>query len=146
MPKFMKTLNNISRSQAIFRHNKVSAKDLASGHYAYILAICRVPGCSQEELARELCVNKSTVTRNVNFLEENGYILRNPLPHDKRQFAIFPTEKMRAVLPEIQNASAEWMTLLSEGIPQEELDIFNTVLGRMQDKAREIIERQEVGK
>ena len=146
MSKFMKTLNNISRSQAVYRHNKISANDLQSSHYAFVLAICREPGRSQEELAKELCINKSTVTRNLNYLEEKGYIKRHSLPNDKRQFSISPTEKMLSVLPEIKKVSLEWMTLLSQGIPQNELDIFNSVLERMQIKAKEIIERQEESK
>ncbi|MBE6789266.1 MAG: MarR family transcriptional regulator [Ruminococcaceae bacterium] len=146
MSKFMKMLNNISRSQAIYRHSRVSADDLQGGHYAFVLAVCRQPGRSQEELARELCVNKSTVARNLNYLEEKGYILRQPFKNDKRQFSVLPTEKMLAVLPEVRAASAEWMTLLSEGIEQDELDIFNSVLSRMQARAREIIKRQEENK
>ena len=146
MSKFMKMLNNISRSQAIYRHGKISADDLQSGHYAYALTICKEPGRSQEELAKELCVNKSTVARNLNYLEEKGYISRTPMPSDKRQFSVFPTEKMLSVLPMIKQASSEWMELLSEGIPNDELDIFNSVLKRMQDKAREIIESQEESK
>jgi DNA-binding MarR family transcriptional regulator len=142
----MKTLNNISRSQAIYRSAHISAKDLHSGHYAFVLAICREPGRSQEELAKELCLNKSTVARNLAPLEENGYISRIALPHDKRQFAVYPTEKMLDVLPEIKKASIEWITLLSEGIPQDELAIFNSVLERMQARARDIVERQEENK
>ena len=143
MSKFMKMLNNISRSQAVYRHGRISADDLQSGHYAFALAICREPGRSQEELAKELCINKSTVARNISHLEENGYITRKPLKNDKRQFSVYPTEKMLAVLPEIQKASIEWMMLLSEGIPTHELEIFDSVLMRMQEKAREIIEKQE---
>ena len=143
MSKFMKMLNNISRSQAIYRHSRISAEDLQPGHYAFTLAICREPGRSQEELARELCINKSTVARNLTVLEEKGYIYRTPLPNDKRQFSVFPTEKMLAVLPEIKQASTEWITLLSEGIPEAELAIFDAVLERMQARAREIIEKQE---
>ena len=143
MSKFMKMLNNISRSQAIYRHGRISADDLQSGHYAFVLAICREPGRSQEDLARELCVNKSTVARNLNYLEEKRYISRKPLPNDKRQFSVFPTEKMLGILPEIKTASIEWMELLSEGIPKDELNIFDSVLSRMQEKAREIIEKQE---
>ena len=146
MLKFMKMLNNISRSQAIYRHNRISANDLQSSHYAFTLAICREPGRSQEELARELCINKSTVARNLNCLEERGYIVRNPLPNDKRQFAVYPTEKLISTVPEIRKASAEWMDLLSEGIPQDELDIFSSVLERMQARARDIIAGQEESK
>ena len=143
MSKFMKMLNNISRSQALYRHSRIAADDLQTGHYAFALAICRKPGRSQEELAKELCINKSTVTRNLNTLEENGYIKREALPQDKRQFAVFPTDKMLAVLPRIQAASTEWMALLSDGIPKEELDIFNTVLRRMEERARTIISTEE---
>ena len=143
MPKFMKMLNNISRSQAIYRNSKIDAEDLQAGHYAFVLAICREPGRSQEELARELCINKSTVARNLNYLEEKGYLTRLPLPQDKRQFSVHPTPKMTDVLPQIKRASMEWMTLLSEGIPSEELQIFDAVLERMQSRAREIIETQE---
>ena len=146
MARFMKMLNNICRSQAIYRHSRVSADDLQSSHYAFVLAICREPGRSQEDLARELCVNKSTVARNVNCLEEKGYVTRSPLPQDKRQFSVFPTEKALCALPEIKAASSEWMRLLSEGISQAELDTFDSVLQRMQEKAREIIEQQEVSK
>lgn len=146
MPRFMKMLNNICRSQAIYRHSRVSAEDLQSSQYAFVLAICRQPGRSQEELARELCVNKSTAARNITCLEEKGYVVRTTLPHDKRQFSVSPTEKALGVLPEIRTASAEWMTLLSEGISREELDTFDRVLQRMQEKARTIIEQQEVSK
>ena len=146
MSKFMKMLNNISRSQAIYRHSRISATDLQTGHYAFALAICREPGRSQEELAQELCINKSTVARNLNYLDERGYIHRTSLQNDKRQFSVYPTQKMLDILPEIKKASSEWMALLSDGIPQEELVIFNSVLERMQERAREIIANQEENK
>ena len=139
MAKFMKMLNNISRSQAVYRRSRVSAEDLLSVHYAYLLAISHMPGCSQEEIAQELCVNKSTVARSLNYLEEKGYITRKPLPSDKRQFSVFPTEKMAAVLPEIKAASKEWRDYVSAGISEDELEIFDSVLSRMQEKARELI-------
>ena len=143
MPLFMKMMNNISRSQAVYRHSKISANDLHPAHYAFALAICRVPGRSQEELARELCLNKSTVARALTLLEERGYVRRESLPNDKRQFAVHPTEKMLEVLPEIRRASGEWTELLSEGIAEEEMAIFNSVLERMEIKAREIVGGQE---
>lgn len=143
MSKFMKLLNNISRSQAVYRCSRISAADLQSCHYAYILVVCRMPGSSQEDLARELCVNKSTVARNINYLEEKGYVSRSPLLQDKRQYSVYPTEKARRILPQIRAASSEWMTLLSEGISHSELEIFDSVLLRMQEKARKIIEEQE---
>ena len=146
MLSFMKMLNNISRSQSVYRHSRISASDLNSGHYSFILAICREPGRSQEELARELCLNKSTVARALTSLETNGYILRTPLPNDKRQFSVHPTEKMLGVLPEVRKTSAEWRDLLSEEISESDMQIFYSVLERMEERARTIIENQEAVK
>ena len=146
MSKFMKMLNNISRSQAIYRHERISADDLHSSHYAFVLAICRNEGRSQEELVKELCLNKSTVARALNSLEEKGYITRTPLPQDKRQFSVYPTKKMIDVLPEVKKASEEWMLLLYDGIAPEELEVFNSVRKRMQERARKLIEEQEENK
>ena len=53
---------------------------------------------------------------------------------------------MLSVLPEIKSASREWMELLSEGIGEDELKIFNSVLMRMQKRAGELIEKQEADK
>ena len=146
MSKFMKILNNISRSQAIYRHSRVSDGDIQGNHYSFLLAICREPGRSQEDLARELCVNKSTVARNVCYLEEKGYVERQPLENDKRQFSVFPTSKALEILPEIRSASEEWMSLLSQDIPKADLEVFDRVLKLMQEKARSIIDNQEVEK
>ena len=146
MSKFMKMLNNISRSQAIYRYGNISAKDLQSGHYAFVLVICGHPGSSQDEIARELCINKSTVTRNLNCLEEKGYISRTPSMSDRRQMSVYPTEKMLEILLEVKKASEEWMDLISDGIPEDQLVIFDSVLERMESRAREIISKQEESK
>ena len=53
---------------------------------------------------------------------------------------------MLSVLPEIKDASIEWIKLLSEDIPKDELEIFDSVLMRMQEKARDIIKKQEEDK
>ena len=138
MAKFMKLLNNISRSQAIYRKREISVEDLQGAHYAFTLAICREPGRSQDELARELCINKSTAARNLSYLEDRGYVKRVPLENDKRQFSVYPTERMLAILPTIRSTSQKWMELISDGISDVELSVFNSVLERMHKRAREI--------
>lgn len=143
MPRFMKTLNNISRSQATFRSQRVSAEGLCSSHHAFVLTICKNPGHSQEEIASELCLNKSTVTRALSHLEEQGYITREQASDDKRQLAVFPTPKMLDSLEEIRAASREWNSLISDGIPQEELEIFYSVLSRMEERAKGVIRNGE---
>lgn len=142
MARFMGMLNNISRSQMIFRQGRIPAEGLSIAQHAFVLTICRKPGRSQEELARALCLNKSTVARNLAAMETNGYIRREQHPTDKRQLLVYPTERMLAILPNELAASEEWSALLSEGISEEELALFHSVLERMLARAREIVERE----
>ncbi len=135
MPKIMKTLNTIHRCQSVFRNEKANI-ELCSAHHPFVFAICREPGRTQEELSRDLCLNKSTVARACSQLEERGYIRREPNSKDKRQSLVFPTEKMLGALPEIRAVSAEWNKIITSGISDEELEIFNSVLSRMEKSAK----------
>mgnify|MGYP002513922468 CR=1 FL=1 len=123
-----------------------SAKDLQSCQYAFVLAICREPGRSQEELAKELCVNKSTVARNLNFLEEKGYIKREPLQSDKRQFSVYPTDKMLELYPKVCSVAYEWRRYLTEELSEEEITFLESVLERVSEKAQAYVDSKEAEK
>ncbi len=139
MPNMMKTLNNISRCQSVFRTMSPVAEDLCAAHHTFVFAICRNPGRSQEELAREICLNKSTVARTLTYLEEHGYVTRKPNLEDKRQFLVYPTEKMLAVLPQVRAIAEEWNKLITTGIPEDKLQVFYSVLLDIEERAKTII-------
>lgn len=137
MPKFMKSMNIISRCQAAFRSRKLDA-DIGPCHHSLILAICRAPGRSQDELAKDICLNKSTVTRALAQLENLGYVERKPNPADKRQTLVEPTEKMLLILPKVKAVTAEWNSLIAEGISEEDMAVFRSVITKMEANARKI--------
>lgn len=145
MPRIMKILNNISRCQSNYRASKLRTDRLCVGHHAFVLVICRNPGSSQEKLSRELCLDKSTVARALSHLEEKGFIKREANVENKRETLVFPTEKMLEILPEVRKITNEWNELLVSEIPEEELEVFYSVLSRIEGKAWMIIEDLEGG-
>ena len=134
MPRFSKRLNNISRMQSLFRAERLNS--LNPSYHTYILAICRMPGVTQDALAKDICVNKSTVTRRLDWLESEGYVLRKSDECDKRCTLVYPTEKMKAILPEIKKIAGEWMRTLTDGISDEEIAVFESVLCRMESRGK----------
>lgn len=140
MPKIMKSLNIISRCQATYRNSKLKVEGICACHHAFILMITKEPGRSQEELTREICLNKSTVTRTLSHLEKYGYIIRTPNPDDKRQFLVYPTDKMLEILPNVRAVSKKWNECISQGISNEELEVFYSVLQRMETKAKSLVQ------
>ena len=143
MPKFMKNINILGRCAGMFRSEKLKETGLGACHHSYILAVCRRPGISQDELAREICINKSTVTRHLAALEESGYVERRPSEADKRVTLVFPTEKALAILPTVRAVIREWNEFLTEGMDEEELERFAATLSRIAERAREYSEREE---
>lgn len=139
MIRFMKSLNNISRCQSLYRTEKLKAEGICACHHAFILCISKNPGRSQEEIAKELCLNKSTVARALTHLEEYGYISRSENPSDKRQFLVFPTKKTEELLPLVKSTAKEWNESITQGIDEKELEIFHSVLDRIEKKAKEKI-------
>lgn len=134
----MKSMNVISRCQAIYR-SAVLESELSPVHHSFILAICRAPGRSQDELARDLCLTKSTVTRALSFLEDGGYVLRKTNPDDKRETLVFPSEKMLSVHSEIRRIANEWNSGLTRDIGEEELAVFKSVLAKMEKNAKSLV-------
>ena len=139
MPRIMKTLNDISRCQALFR-NESAARGRADGltpcQHTFVLAICRAPGRTQDELARDICLNKSTVARTLAELERGGFVRREVNKSDKRCMLVYPTEKMLAVHNEVAEVADLWNAEILSGISDSEIEIFRSVLVRMNKNAR----------
>ena len=136
MPRIMKTLNNISRCQATFRTERLNAEGISACHHAFILTIGRMPGLTQDMLAKELCFNKSTVTRTLNHLESHGYVLRKGNPDDKREILVYPTQAMLDNLPKVRTITQEWHDGLTADIPEDEMTVFYTVLQKLERGAK----------
>ncbi len=139
----MKKINTISRCAVLYRNDKLNDSSLTPLFHSYFLVISRRPGITQDELADELCINKSNVTRGINNLEDNGFVLRKNDENDKRILRVYPTEKMLNKLPEVKSVLRQWNSYLTGDIDEEELKIFQKILDRITDKAKNYIKNRE---
>lgn len=138
MATIMRKMNIISRCEAIYRTQK-SSEQLQGVYHSYVFAICRNPGLSQDKLAKYLCINKSSVTRHLAHLERDEYVKRVTSEEDKREILVYPTQKMLDILPEVAKITTEWNALVAQGITEEELTLFHSILDKMLDKSIEIV-------
>ena len=145
MATIMRSVNVLSRCEAIWRTEKLGIEEIGGNHHSFILAICANPGKPQEWLAKSLSLNKSTVTRTLCYLEEKGYVKRNPDETDKRVLLIYPTEKMLEILPRVKEITQKWNALITEEISEDELLLFRSVLEKIREKAKAIIYSGEDG-
>ena len=142
MPPIMRKINIISRCQGIFRANNLQSDELSPCHHSYILAISHNPGITQDELSRNICVNKSNVTRTLVYLENAGYVERKPSKTDKRAIQVFPTQKMLDIFPQIKQIVIDWNNYLTKDFSDDEMEIFQSVLEKISERAKNYIENK----
>ena len=139
MPRIMKSINTMHRAQASYR-TRIMGDEISAAHHTFIFAITANPGKTQDELATLLCLNKSTVARVIAQLEERGLCKRTPNPKDKREQLVYPTEAMEELLPRVREVARAWSDIISEGISDEELEVFASVISRMESNAKRALE------
>lgn len=118
MHPFMQQISITYRCAMRFREKELADTGLAGCQTPYLTALCRRPGISQEELSRELNVNKSSVTRQLSVLEEKGYVRREADPADKRSLLVYPTQKTHEIMGRIFACYGEWNNYLTQGLSE----------------------------
>ena len=96
-----------------------------------LLTISSREGIHQKELAEMMHVNPSSMSEFINILEDEGYIVRNADPEDKRATLITLTEKGSARAAEIRDEREERFSRLFGSLSEEEKIQLNDLLGKI---------------
>lgn len=144
MPSFTHSLNIIGRCTQMQRSAGLKKLGICGGQVPYLLRLCRCPGISQEELARALYFNKSTVTRQIAALERQGLVRRELSPEDRRRQLVYPTERALEIAPKIRELVCGWNDYLLADLTEEERLQLQALMERVSQRARDYIDR-EVG-
>ena len=103
-------------------YNLTRVKWLALG------ALSRQNGMTQTELATYLELDKSTVGRLIDRLEERGFVRREKDPKDRRIFRIFIAETAFPVLRELEEVAEDVRAQALSGISKEDRQKLYTLL------------------
>ena len=142
MPSFTRNINLISRCGNAYRGEGLAGSGLSASHYFYVLAICNHPDISQDQLARRLYLNKSSVARAVATLERDGFVERVPHAEDKRVLLLRPTERALTLLPRVREVARGWNEFLLSDLEEGERDAFLATLEKISQKAMSYIDER----
>lgn len=143
MDSLMRSINRTHRCSIRYYSEQMKTDSISGHQHIYIFQICRHPGISQEQLSQRIAVNKSTVTRQLSSLEQNGFIRRCSSCEDKRIMQVFPTEKAEALYPKVLETMRSWNRLLMEDFTESEQELLLSMMQRVQKKALQLAEEEE---
>lgn len=113
----------IYRNTQCYMDKRLEKFKLSTGIYPYLLILNENEGISQNEISRELNVDKAMSARTVRKLIELGYIKKRENKEDIRAYKLFLTDKGRKIIPEIRKVINNWIDILVEGCSEEEKEI-----------------------
>ena len=143
MPPLMRQINITARCATLYRERELTGTGLAGCQTPYLLALYRRPGITQEELARELNVNKSSVARHLASMEKEGYIRREPSPDDRRSLLVYPTEKAHALHDRLSDVLRTWSGYLTADFTDEERETLSRLMARVAARAEAYVKGDE---
>lgn len=137
MSQFSRDINAIGHHLRERRRDYMEPLGLKGIHARMIMLICEKPGSSQERLSRQMGFDKSTIARQVELLEDKGFVERRPSEKDKRVLCVFPTAKMEEFYPGLRDSMDAWDNELLEELTVEERQQLAVIMEKI---------RQRIGK
>lgn len=134
MSQFSSNFNAVDRYLRRYRREYMAPLGLRGIHARLFMAICRTPGCSQDQLAKRMWFDKSTIARQMELLETKGFITRKPSETDKRVLCVYPTQQMLDFQPGLKAAMEQWENTLLQDLTPEEKEQLNELLTRVRQR------------
>lgn len=117
--------------------------ELYPGQPPLMFSLEREPGRSQNELAKELSIQKATLTVMLNRMEKTGLVRRESDARDQRISRIFLTDKGRGLLVRLQRTLDVLEEQAMKGFSEEEKQVMTELLARIEKNLKALKEAKE---
>ncbi|MCW8932823.1 MAG: MarR family transcriptional regulator [Gammaproteobacteria bacterium] len=113
--------NALARTVTRIWTDKYRQFDLSPPHAFLLRTVLSNPGMFPRELANELNLTRSTITRFLDSLENNGFLIRKATETDGREVKIYPTPKAKKIHTQLNNTGKELTQLMGQILGEDEL-------------------------
>lgn len=129
--QILREIGMISRALDSISNIEFKELDLTRGQYLYVVRICENPGIIQEKLAEMLKVDRTTVGRSIQKLEQKGFIEKRNDEYNRKIKKLFPTDKGMYVFSLIIRENKHSDRVALTGLSEEEVRTLLSLLERV---------------
>jgi DNA-binding MarR family transcriptional regulator len=105
--------------------------NLSQSELLFFSSLDQCTGISSPELARNMGLSPSRISRVIEKLVVDGYLDRNPDKTDRRAITLCLTESGKKIRNEIDRNRQECEARLLNVLPESDIDKFREIIGRM---------------
>ena len=129
----LREVGTLARSIQSISDVKFKDLNLQRGQFVFLTRVCENPGFNQIDLSNLLKVDKTTTTKAVQKLIDEGYITRERDHVDKRMWRLFPTSKALSVFPVINDEENRKIDICFDGFTKQEQQLVYGLIKRMSE-------------
>jgi len=131
-----KALSILHRGGQWFYSNRIENIDASNGQIGILFYLNGVDSASQDELAKAVEIDKTTVTRAIQKLEVSGFIERKRDTTDHRINRVALTALGKQHHDALKAASIIWQETLTHGLSEEDLCHLERLMNHMCENVR----------
>lgn len=119
-----KNINILYRQFNLFLNHELSGVELNSTDLMYLGTLFIEDGVTQDDLAKDFCVDKAATARSMQNLEKKGIIIRKPDESDRRAKRVYLTDKAYKYKPLMESIQKKWLKICNTPMNDEEVIQF----------------------
>lgn len=119
-----KNINILYRQFNLFLNHELSGVELNSTDLMYLGTLFIEDGVTQDDLAKDFCVDKAATARSMQNLEKKGIIIRKPDESDRRAKRVYLTDKAYKYKPLMESIQKKWMKICNTPMNDEKVIQF----------------------
>lgn len=135
---------NLIRSTSLLRKNyanfvnkSLSNSDITLSEFAYLKEVVNCDGIAQDELIRNLSIDKAAATRIAQSLEKKEIIQRIRNENNKRFFNVFLTDKGHEYADFIKLTLSDFYNVLNNEVSSSDMKTFMTIFKKINSNFEE---------
>ena len=128
--------NRLTRTLKRAFDRRLESHGLTAATWCAMMALAENGPLTQKQLSEILALENSTVTRTIDRLVEKDFVVRQPVPHDRRSSIISLTEKGDGIRQQINEVGHCFMGWVTRDLTDDELQMFKGLLVRISDQAQ----------
>lgn len=121
----------VHRRREVAIEQELKTVGLPMGVWRTLLAVQRMEPCSMNELARYTTLERSSLTRSLDQMEDQGLVTRTTPPKDRRQVLVALTPAGRAEYERGYAAISAWNREALKDLPSSKVEALLEQLGEL---------------
>lgn len=132
--------NRIFRNTQNYLDKILKKYNLSSGAYPYLFMLEKNEGINQIKISKEIGNDRAMSARTINKLIKNGFIKKQLDEKDNRAYKLYLTPKSKKIIPEIRKEIQTVISLITEDLPKENIDVIMKSLENIYEKTKKLKE------